>query len=63
MALELLISQVPQGRPADKLAIGCEEFGGPCRSYVSHDAADVSRTTNHDGLWHFAIGHIDVRAG
>jgi hypothetical protein len=85
---------MPQGRPADKLAIGFEDSGGQCRSYVSRwskvtskdefglgvgrgitpehnpvipskltDVADVSRTSNHDGLWHFAIGHIDVIAG
>ena len=34
-ALELVVSQVPEGRSADKLAIGLEDFGGQCRSYVS----------------------------
>jgi len=25
--------------------------------------ADISRTSSHNGLWHFAIGHVDVIAG
>ncbi len=83
-----------EGRLADKLAIGFEDFGGQCQSYVSrwsevlaqdefgvrvgrgvipeHNpvvpteltyVADVSRTSSHNGLWHFAIGHVDVIAG
>ncbi len=34
-ALELVVSQVPEGQSADKLAIGLEDFGGQRRSYVS----------------------------